>query len=582
MMDVMDRPPARAAPRGYFGELLDPATYKAMLYHLLSVPLAAMYFGVLVAGLAAGVGLLVVVVGVAVLLATLWLVTAFADLERALGTGLLNVRLQRARRPLSLRPETVWDWLRATLADAGTYKALLYLLLKLPFSLFMLALGGGLIGASLGLIALPFIALLGQPGWTLPHIMLNTEGTLGFTPVTYVVGLLCGVALLVFSLSLLNTLSKGWAFLSVALLTDFGEGAAAQREVQALRRSAASVAYSGDLATTLDELLTQGLSASAAGGALLLQGGAALAQRGFTPETVAALPGLLAGLGPPEAGRVRLSHPALSEQAGTLVSLGLDTRAERLGELHALYPRGAEPSRRELELWSALADQAAVAIWTEKLLERAGTRAADAERARLARDLHDSVAQALYGIALGAKTARAQLDRDPGKAGEALDYTLQLAEGAASEMKSLLFALRPDALEEGGLSAALTRLAEMLGSRYRLAASLDAPEEPELEPAVKGALYRIAQEAAHNAVKHAGASRVDLSLRREGPDWLLGVQDDGQGFDPAGVPGGTLGLKSMKERADLIGASLELHSQRGAGTSVRVRLPAPREGALIS
>jgi len=140
-------------------------------------------------------------------------------------------------------------------------------------------------------------------------------------------------------------------------------------------------------------------------------------------------------------------------------------------------------------------------------------------------------------------------------------------------MKALLFALRPDALEEGGLATALEGLMDVLRVRYQLEGSAQVPLEPDLDPPQKGALYRIAQEAVHNAVKHARATKVALSLLREPDGWVLNIHDDGQGFDPAQIPGGTLGLKSMRERAREIGASFELESRPGAGTRLSVRLP---------
>ncbi len=581
MMDVMQSPPTRAAPRGYFGELVDPATYKALVYHLLALPLAVLYFALLVAGFAAGLGLLVVVIGAALLLLSLWLMLAFGELERGLGSALLGVRLFRARNPLMLRQDSLMDWLRVTLADAGTYKVLLYLLLKLPFSMLMFALGSGLIGLSLVLIAAPLAPLIAHD-W---QVSVPFHGQIyGGTVLTLGVMSVGGVALLVFSVSLLNLISRGWAFLSIALLTEFGEGVTAQRDVQALQRGAALVAYSGDLQGTLDALLAQGLDATATGGALVLQGQTLLAAQGLTAQAAKVLPATLATFEAPAPDRARLTRAPLPGDAaelrvGTVASYRLSVAGEALGSLHALYPLGMEPSGRELRLWAALADQAAVAVRTDALIRAAQLQAGEQERARLARDLHDSVAQALYGIALGARTARAMLERDPARAASAIDYTVSLADGASSEMKSLLFALRPDALEEGGLTPALSRLAEVLRVRYQLDASFSGAEEPTLGLDAKGALYRIAQEAAHNAVKHARAKRVELSLAHEAAAWALTVRDDGRGFDPDARPNGSLGLKSMRERATGIGADLTLHSRAGEGTTVHVRLPV-QEGVV--
>lgn len=577
------------APPGLLGELLSPDSYRHLAYHLVSLPLGLLYFVTLVAGLSLGLGTLVIVLGAVVLLGTLWLIGVFADVERALGRTLLGLPLARRRR--GRHAPGVWNWARAQLTDAGTYKAALYLLLKMPFGLLSFILTAVLLATSAALTFGPFVYAALPPAARPPVVVGNEAFTV--TPLALVALAVAGLALLVLSVSLLNLLARGWALVSVALLTEYGESASAQREVQALRRGARSVAYSGDLPETLRELLSQGVRATAARAALVTRGGAVLAASGL-PETsdVRALYDLIGPV--PPGGRaelVRGGAAPLGPGLGTLASFTLYTRPLPAGEsasdeiaesvtpaeLHVAYAAHAEPPVRELEFWAAVADQAAVAVETERLLRVTRREASEQERARVARELHDSVAQALYGIALGARTARASLaqDTDAGRvrAAESLEYTVQLADGATAEMKALLFALRPDALEEGGLTPALARLAEVMRLRYRLDATFDAPEEPDVGGDVKGALYRVAQEAAHNAVKHAGASSVRLTLTRDGPAWALTVRDDGSGFDPAAVRGGTLGLKSMRERARLAGGTLDLTS--GAdGTTVTVRVPA--------
>ncbi|ULH18326.1 sensor histidine kinase (plasmid) [Deinococcus sp. KNUC1210] len=588
-------PPVRPqpfAPRHYFGELFDPATYRHLLYHALSLPLALLYFAVFCVGFSLGAGLAVILVGLFILAGLLWLLLACTDLERVLGTALLDVNLSRHRR---LRPDGLWDWTRRVLSDVGTYKAALYLLLKLPFSLLVLLVGGSLFTTALVLLSTPFWGVSGlNSEWLLVELNDQTYRMTAWSLAALTLG---GLALLVLTVGALNLLARAWAFVSVALLTDDGEGEQAQREVQALRQGASTLAQragrtSSDPAAALSELLSQGVRATAAQGAVLLQAGQVAAEHGLPPEVTAAFaalrPALPLALSDRQAHLLRGWQPPGTLQAaalGTLVSLPVDLPAtqtrppagpDEAAELHAFYPRGKEPSRRELEFWGAVTDQVAVAQETARLLQQARLQGSEQERSRLARDLHDSVAQALYGIALGTRAARAQLSRDPTRASEHLEYAVQLADGAASEMKALLFALRPDALEEGGLTAALARLSEMLTLRYHLKSTLDAPLEPTLNAEQKGALYRIAQEAVHNAVKHAQAGTVALRLHREERGWQLQIQDDGRGFDPGSVRGGTLGLKSMCERATEMGASFELHSVPEGGTTVSVSLPATR------
>jgi PAS domain S-box-containing protein len=200
-------------------------------------------------------------------------------------------------------------------------------------------------------------------------------------------------------------------------------------------------------------------------------------------------------------------------------------------------------------------------------------RSALEERQRLARELHDSVSQALYGISLGINTALALFDADRGKALEALNYALSLAQGGLAEMRALIFELRPESLEREGLAAALTKQVEALRVRQGIEATLTLCDEPDTLFAVKEALYRIAQEAMQNAVKHARPSRLEVRLAREPEGLSLAVRDDGIGFDPSAAYPGHLGLRSMRERAERLGGTLEILSAPGRGTQVRAHIP---------
>jgi signal transduction histidine kinase len=221
----------------------------------------------------------------------------------------------------------------------------------------------------------------------------------------------------------------------------------------------------------------------------------------------------------------------------------------------------------------AIARQAAVAIENARLFEQVRGMAALEERQRLARELHDSVSQALFGIGLGAETAKAMLAKDPVKAAPPIDYVLQLAKGGMAEMRALIFELRPESLELEGLVAALDKQATATGVRHGIAVELSLCPEPEIPLDQKEALYRIAQEAMHNTAKHAEAEHVTLRLAT-GPDCLaLDVIDDGNGFDTGGSFPGHLGLVSMRERIARFGGTVEIASAPGAGTRVHVTLP---------
>lgn len=194
------------------------------------------------------------------------------------------------------------------------------------------------------------------------------------------------------------------------------------------------------------------------------------------------------------------------------------------------------------------------------------------ERQHLSRELHDSVSQALYGIVLGARAAQALLAQDPAKATEPLAYVLSLAEAGLSEMRALLFDLRPDSLQSEGLVAAFSKHVKSLAQRYELQFDLDMGEEPEAPVEIKHAIHRLTMEAVHNVVKHASASRVELHLHQEPPWLIVEVVDDGRGFDRSVVPEG-LGITSMRERLGELGGRLELTSAPGQGTSVRAFFP---------
>jgi PAS domain S-box-containing protein len=209
----------------------------------------------------------------------------------------------------------------------------------------------------------------------------------------------------------------------------------------------------------------------------------------------------------------------------------------------------------------------------DELAHAAQQLAAEGERQRLARDLHDSVSQALYGVALGANTALRVLDTDRSRTLTALNYVVSMAEAALAEMRSLVLGLRPGALETEGLTVALKYLVAALRVRYTLDVELSLCDEPDAPPAIKDALYHICQEAIHNAARHAAPTKLGVSLTRTLEGLQLEVRDDGVGFDHQVPHPGHFGLRSMRERAASVGGSLEITSAPGLGTHVRVSVP---------
>jgi signal transduction histidine kinase len=242
------------------------------------------------------------------------------------------------------------------------------------------------------------------------------------------------------------------------------------------------------------------------------------------------------------------------------------TSNDELGELAASFNQmTGELNRRTHELAQTSA---------ELQLKEAQLKVATLEeRQRLARELHDSVSQALYGIALGARTAQAQLERDPARLAEPLDYILSLAEAGLSEMRALIFELRPESLQNEGLVAALTKQTDALRARYKLGVVTHFGPEPDIPLEIKEALYRIAQESTHNVAKHAHATRVDLTLQESEGIVLLEIRDNGRGFDASREYPGHLGMKSMPERAARIGGNFQLSSRPGEGTVITVTVP---------
>ncbi len=242
------------------------------------------------------------------------------------------------------------------------------------------------------------------------------------------------------------------------------------------------------------------------------------------------------------------------------------------GGIALYYPEQRPYSAEEAELLQTFATQAALAIENAELQTQRQSLAALQERQRLARELHDSVSQALYGIALGAQAARAQLDKDPAQAFEPLDYVLQLANAGLAEMRALIFELRPESLEQEGLAAALAKQAGALRARHSIHVQTILAPEPDVSLEVKQALYRIAQEALQNIIKHANASQVTIRLGGKPHAVELEIADNGVGFEMRAFPG-HLGLDSMRERAGQIGAEFRIESREGKGTRILVAVP---------
>jgi two-component system nitrate/nitrite sensor histidine kinase NarX len=264
----------------------------------------------------------------------------------------------------------------------------------------------------------------------------------------------------------------------------------------------------------------------------------------------------------------------LSDHYRALLAVPLIIKDEVYGAIALYYPEPRAFSDEEMRLATAISDQAALAIENALLVAAAQNQAVLEERQRLARDLHDSVTQSLYGITLHAEAATRLLASDD--VATAVDYLRELqetAQEALEEMRLLIFELRPAILEQAGLVAALQARLDTVEGHAKLTSTFTVEDVGRLPARIEQELYRIAQEALNNVLKHAHPQCVSVTLRQAQSTLILEITDDGVGFDPAMArERGGLGLSGIEERVLLLGGRLTLQSAPGAGTRVRMEL----------
>jgi signal transduction histidine kinase len=272
------------------------------------------------------------------------------------------------------------------------------------------------------------------------------------------------------------------------------------------------------------------------------------------------------------------AHPSMTSFLGVpIVSHGSVIGAVYVTDKKG--PRGAQFDANDQRLIETLAAHAAIAIEKAALYERSRELSTVEERKRLARELHDSVTQSLFGMSLTAEAAAALVESDPARAKAELEHLQELARAAMGEMRSLIFELRPAELEADGLAPTLRKHVDVLRRVYGREIELVVDDERRLPAEIERGLLRIAQEALVNALKHSGAEHVGVELRAWDSRLQLTVVDDGGGFDVrhASSRSRRLGLVSMRERAESLGGVLVIESEPGEGTRVSVEVRVVRD-----
>jgi signal transduction histidine kinase len=192
------------------------------------------------------------------------------------------------------------------------------------------------------------------------------------------------------------------------------------------------------------------------------------------------------------------------------------------------------------------------------------------ERARIARDLHDSVSQTLYAIILKSMQARSLRDHNKSAGVQRIvDEILELAHAGQLELRGVLANLRSEWSKSGGLARGLETLSAEMRRRSDIDIRLRLEGDPEIPVTAQEALVSISREALNNVIKHSGADEVDVILKVDAHEMILSITDNGRGFDPAIGHPGHFGVHSMRERAAVVGASLDLLSTPGMGAQVR-------------
>jgi two-component system NarL family sensor kinase len=257
-------------------------------------------------------------------------------------------------------------------------------------------------------------------------------------------------------------------------------------------------------------------------------------------------------------------------------SISLNAHGKPLGVLNVASTDWGDLSDEDLQLLYLVGDVVGIAIERARLFDNSVELGAVKERNRLAREIHDTLAQGLTAIALQLETADALLDSGANaqRTQQAVRQALELTRANLEEARRSVLDLRAAPLEGRTLSEALAVLVKEWSSRRKVKVNFDTTDANRPLPVrIEVGLYRIAQEALTNIGRHAKANHVTLQLITMPDEVQLVVYDDGRGFDPEAVDDGHYGLVGMNERAKLLGGSLELCSSPDNGTRIDVNVP---------
>ncbi|MEX2502131.1 MAG: GAF domain-containing sensor histidine kinase, partial [Trueperaceae bacterium] len=277
--------------------------------------------------------------------------------------------------------------------------------------------------------------------------------------------------------------------------------------------------------------------------------------------------------------KLRAEVAPLLDGSASLVLLPLQADRELLGVAVLAVDQDDAVQDAQLPFLSLLAGQVALAVRNARAYLHSEELAIGEERSRIAREIHDGVAQSLAFAALKIDLGRKLIDRDANRSRDELLQAAETVREAIREVRRSIFALRPVTLERFGFTETVRRYLADFGPQNGVRVDLDLDDPGEIEVRVEAVLFRIFQEAMHNVAKHAQAGTVRVRIgRNEAGHPFVEVEDDGRGFDPHKVgrrvtSAGGLGLLQMRERVEGRGGRFELRSREGGGTVVRAEVP---------